>query len=58
VALNLHSIYPLKKIARVLRDVFGHEKARNFAVAFTVHLTYKLLGRRLPELEESLLKSA
>jgi len=58
VALNIHSTYPLRKIARTLRGVFGHEKARNFAVAFAVHLTYRLLGRRLPELEESLLRSA
>jgi len=58
VALNLHSTYPLRKIVRALRDVFGHDKARNFAAAFAVHLTYKLLGRRLPELEESLLRSA
>jgi len=58
VALNLHSTYPLRKIARALRDVFGREMARNFAAAFAVHLTYRLLGRRLPELEESLLRSA
>jgi len=58
IALNLHSTYPLRKIARALRDVFGREMARNFAAAFAVHLTYRLLGRRLPELEESLLKSA
>lgn len=58
VALNLHSTYPLRKIVRTLRDVFGRDMARNFAAAFAVHLTYKLLSRRLPELEESLLKSA
>jgi len=58
VALNLHSTYPLRKIVRTLRDVFGREMARSFAAAFAVHLTYRLLGRRLPELEESLLRSA
>jgi len=58
VALNLHSTYPLRRIVRVLRDIFGREMARSFAAAFAVHLTYRLLGRRLPELEESLLKSA
>jgi len=58
VALNLHSSYPLRKIARTLRDVFGREMARSFAAAFAVHVTYRLLNRRLPELEESLLRSA
>jgi len=58
VALNLHSTYPLRRIVRMLRDVFGREMARSFAAAFAVHLTYRLLGRRVPELEESLLRSA